>query len=75
MKTNYSPYSRTYKFICLQNQLAHIKNKNNVHSQGKSNISICTSPERGGNNVIKKSSYHSTRPNFSSASLRDHSMG
>lgn len=67
MKGNYSPFSRTYKFICLQNQLAHIKNRNSVQSTKKSNISIAQSPEKMfRNEVIKSSSYHSTRPNFQS---------
>lgn len=46
MKGNYSPYNRTYKFICLQNQLAHIKNKHSVKSLGCSNLSIHDSPDR-----------------------------
>ncbi len=63
MRNNYSPYNRTYKYICLQNQMAHIKNKNNVTSLGKSNISISVSPEKmtpiEGN---KNLSYCSTKP-------------
>ena len=46
MKGSYSPFSRTYKYICLQNQLAHIKNKSSVKSLGKSNLSIHNSPEK-----------------------------
>ena len=67
MKGNYSPFSRTYKFICLQNQLAHIKNRSNVKSTKQSNISLVSSPEKMfKNEAIKSSSYHSTRPNFQS---------
>lgn len=51
MKGNYSPYNRTFKFICLQNQLAHIKNKSSVRSLGKSNLSICNSPDKKCNPV------------------------
>lgn len=40
MKGSYSPYNRTYKFLCLQNQLAHIKNKSSVKSLTKTNISF-----------------------------------
>jgi hypothetical protein len=39
MKTSYSPYNKTYHYICLQNQLAHIKNKSSVKSLTKTNIS------------------------------------
>lgn len=40
MKGSYSPYNRTYKFICLQNQLAHLKNKSSVKSLTKTNVSF-----------------------------------
>lgn len=46
MKSNYSPYNRTYKYICLQNQLAHLKNKASAKSLGISNISISNSPNK-----------------------------
>lgn len=63
MKGNYSPYNRSYKFICLQNQLAHIKNKSSAKSIGKPNISLYNSPEKiVSRSVSKKESYQSTRP-------------
>lgn len=46
MKTVYSPYNRTYKFICLQNQIAHNKNKTSVKSLTKTNISFSQSIEK-----------------------------
>jgi hypothetical protein len=67
MKGSYSPYNRTFKFICLQNQLAHIKNKSSVKSLGKSNISLHNSPSKiMAVNHSKKDSYTSTRPNINS---------
>lgn len=75
MKGNYSPFSRTYKFICLQNQLAHIKNRSAVKSQGKSNITVRTSPERiPPQDQFKKSSYMSTNPHFNSVNSIEDSM-
>lgn len=35
---SYDPMSRTYKLMFLQNQLAHARNKQKVHSVGISNI-------------------------------------
>lgn len=68
MKTNYSPYNRTYKYICLQNQLAHIKNKVSAKSLGISNISISVSPHKKTSiDLRKNTSYCSTRPNIDSA--------
>jgi hypothetical protein len=46
MKGCYSPYNRSYKFICLQNQLAHVKNKSSVKSLTKTNISFTSVPEK-----------------------------
>lgn len=46
MKGSYSPYNRSYKFICLQNQLAHVKNKSQVKSQTKTNVSFASSAEK-----------------------------
>ncbi len=67
MKTTYSPYSRTYKYICLQNQLSHIKNKASAKSLGISNISISHSPPKKTSiDLRKNSSYCSTKPNFDS---------
>lgn len=69
MKSNYSPFNRTFKYICLQNQLAHIKNKGSAKSLGISNISISNSPNKNiPNNAFKNSSYCSTKPNFDSPS-------
>ena len=65
MKNNYNPYNRTYKFICLQNQLAHIKNKNSVKSLGKSNLYINNSPNHS-NQILKRSSFNSISDHFSS---------
>ena len=39
----YSPYNKTYKYICLQNQVAHSKNKRNVSSSIRSNVSFLNS--------------------------------
>lgn len=39
----YSPYNRSYQFICIQNQLAHAKNKSKVVSTVDSNISFSSS--------------------------------
>ena len=36
----YSPFNRTYKYMCLQNQLAHSKNKKQVRGLVDSNLSI-----------------------------------
>ena len=36
----YSPFNRTYKYMCLQNQLAHSKNKKQVKGLVDSNLSI-----------------------------------
>ena len=36
----YSPFNRTYKYLCLQNQLAHNKNKNKVRGLVDSNLSL-----------------------------------
>jgi len=75
MKGNYSPYNRTFKFICLQNQIAHIKNRSAVKSQGKSNITLKNSPDRHINDQLKKSSYLSTNPHFNSVSIDDSGLG
>lgn len=36
----YSPFSKTYKYVCLQNQLAHTKNKKNVKGLVDSNLNL-----------------------------------
>lgn len=36
----YSPFNRTYKYMCLQNQLAHNKNKKSVKGLVDSNIYV-----------------------------------
>ena len=36
----YSPFNRTYKYICLQNQLAHHQNKRKVRGLVDSNLSL-----------------------------------
>ncbi len=46
MKGSYSPYKRSYKFICLQNQLAHIKNKSSVKSLTKTNVSFNSTTDK-----------------------------
>lgn len=74
MKRNYSPYNRTFKFICLQNQLAHIKNKSSVKSLGKSNISLHNSPDKYlPCSNLKKDSYTSTKPYFNNFSQLEES--
>ena len=35
---NYSPYNKSYRFICFQNQAYHEKNKKNASPCVKSNI-------------------------------------
>ena len=67
MMTAYSPYNRTYKYICLQNQLSHIKNKATVRSKGQSNISLIASPEKhNASNTKKLSLYQSTNVDIDS---------
>jgi hypothetical protein len=39
-RVGYSPYARTYKYICLQNQLAHQNNKKRVCASVGSNLSL-----------------------------------
>lgn len=76
MKSHYSPYNRTYKYICLQNQLAHLKNKASAKSLGISNISISNSPHKKTSiNQLKNSSYCSTKPNFDSANESEYLGG
>lgn len=36
----YSPFNRTYKYMCLQNQLYHNKNKKSVKGLVDSNLKI-----------------------------------
>jgi len=36
----YSPFNRSYKYMCLQNQLAHNKNKKSVKGLVDSNLSV-----------------------------------
>lgn len=36
----YSPFNKTYKYICLQNQLAHNKNKKEQKGLVDSNINV-----------------------------------
>lgn len=51
MKGAYNPYNRTFKYICLQNQLAHNKNKSNVKSLTKTNISVSYSFDKNKNSI------------------------
>ena len=37
---SYSPFNRTYKYLCLQNQLAHVKNKKQVKGLVDSNLTV-----------------------------------
>jgi hypothetical protein len=65
MKSKYDPYSRTYKIICLQNQIAHVRNKNTVKSLTKSNISINNSLDKSiSKDQLTKESFLSYRPPF-----------
>lgn len=57
MKTVYSPYNRTYKFICLQNQIAHNKNKTSVKSLTKTNISLSQSIEKSRHSYQRDDTY------------------
>jgi hypothetical protein len=36
----YSPFNRTYKYLCLQNQLAHNRNKKTVKGLVDSNLIV-----------------------------------
>jgi hypothetical protein len=36
----YSPFNRTYKYLCLQNQLAHNRNKKSVKGLVDSNFIV-----------------------------------
>jgi hypothetical protein len=36
----YSPFNRTYKYLCLQNQLAHNRNKKSIKGLVDSNLIV-----------------------------------
>jgi hypothetical protein len=60
----YSPFNRTYKYTCLQNQLAHNKNKKGVKGLVDSNIHLNSSLQN-----ISRTTQHSGRPMSSSLML------
>jgi hypothetical protein len=41
----YSPFNRTYKYLCLQNQLAHNRNKKSVKGLVDSNLIVLPDPD------------------------------
>lgn len=43
----YSPFNRTYKYLCLQNQLAHNKNKGKVKGLVDSNLTVMNNNNLG----------------------------
>lgn len=47
----YSPFNKTYKYICVQNQVAHSKNKRKVSSSVGSNISFANSTHYSSNMI------------------------
>jgi len=59
----YSPFNKTYKYLCLQHQLAHNKNKKAVKGLTDSNIEI----EKHGSSFNKTSqSLNKTGTSFTS---------
>ena len=53
----YSPFNRTYKYICLQNKLAHSKNKRKVSSSVGSNLSFLNSTEFSSHPISSNASF------------------
>jgi len=45
MKSNYDPSSRSFKYMCMQNQMAHCLNRSSVKSRGNSNIYVDDRPK------------------------------
>ena len=46
----YSPFNRSYKYMCLQNQLAHNKNKKNARGLTDSNVNVNVTTTSNNNN-------------------------
>jgi hypothetical protein len=45
MSLPYNPHTRTFKLICYQNQLAHLRNRASAKSLTDSNLSLNASPQ------------------------------
>lgn len=63
----YSPFNRTYKYMCLQNQLAHNKNKKSVKGLVDSNIYVNTR-DLGLSRTVKSSTHPTNRSYLSAKS-------
>ncbi len=63
----YSPFNRTYKYMCLQNQLAHNKNKKSVKGLVDSNIYV-NYRDLGYSRTIKSSTHPTNRSYISTKS-------
>ena len=70
MKVPYSPYNKTYKYISLQNQLAHVKNLQNTSGITNSNISFMSPMDRSYVRNRKSDSY-SAHKSFSESRTFD----
>lgn len=55
----YSPFNRTYKYLCLQNQLAHNRNKKSVKGLVDSNLIVLPDPD----NIINLSGTYKSNNN------------
>lgn len=66
----YSPFNRTYKFMCLQNQLAHHKNKQQVKGLVDHNLALVP-----GVDSTRRSSQGFNRSAFSTQSLSESVQG
>jgi hypothetical protein len=58
MKVNYNPFNKSYQFICLQNQIAHYRNKHSVKARGNSNISLSKSIHSFSDRKKNNQNYH-----------------
>lgn len=58
----YSPFNRSYKYICLQNQLAHNKNKKSVKGLVDSNLNVSFNfyEQYGNNNTSNSKIFNSS---------------
>lgn len=63
----YSPFNRSYKYICLQNQLAHNKNKKSVKGLTDSNLIV-------GDDLFRDSKISLSKANNSGRSFGNKSM-
>lgn len=66
----YSPFNRSYKYMCLQNQLAHNRNKSKVKGLTDTNISLDTNLEKIINQASTLKSSHYSRFSTNAGSAR-----